>query len=448
MIAHEVAIPDEQECTEFQQGINTRDRISIHLFKMRLVCRTLCCSATSVFVALTQRDNFSDYKTLYLPPTSGSLAQLKKTFTGKDKIIAGLVTKVVYQITAAQSHDTDVEFLREMMYDSDIGNCEGACGPGSRKCVRVIAAKNVEMFEDQCSKDEDFALDLDGPNGRRDLQAILTRLKSLKVVRAEVEDFWGETFEFLLGSPGENEAVGRSAYTHGLPVLIEQLSKSVATDLQLVGLGSHALIDLNPLAVMKLGRTKNFMSNITNFELEASHRDVVQREDWMEEPELGPLRRGDRINILLSYLKNLTTLVIGCRNDYSASGGPHIHDAVWLHDVLQEQRWPKLRSLTIHTTNVNLSTLLQTLIKHDGIETLVLNKLKHMLSDQWFHLLGFLRKKLALTEASITLARGVYDDHGELSKIISDYDVAPQTEVWVDVGAHVVKTMPEIVEIE
>jgi len=110
MIAREVAIPNEQECAEFRLGIDTRDRISVHLFKMRLVCRTLCCTATSVFVALTQRDNFSDYKALYLPPSSGSLARLKKTFTGKDKIIAGLVTKVVYQITAAQSEDTKWTF--------------------------------------------------------------------------------------------------------------------------------------------------------------------------------------------------------------------------------------------------------------------------------------------------------------------------------------------------
>ena len=447
MIAREVAIPNEQECAEFRLGIDTRDRISVHLFKMRLVCRTLCCTATSVFVALTQRDNFSDYKTLYLPPSSGSLARLKKTFTGKDKIIAGLVTKVVYQITAAQSEDTEVDFLREMLYD-DIGGCSGGCGPGSRKCVRTIVAKNVQMFGEQYTRDDDFALDLAGPTGRRDLQAILTRLKSLKVVRAEVEDFWGETFDYLLGSPDENHAVGRIPFLHGFPVFVEQLSKSTATDFQLVGLGSHAFSELYPMEVLKLGRKKNFMSNITHFELTASHRDVVQREDWMDEPELGPLRRGDRINILLGCLKNLTSLTIGCRDDYVASSDPHPGDALWLQDILNSQQWPRLRSLTLHTLNFDSGTLHRLLNKHRRIETLVLDKLKHVSSQDWLGLLEHLRRYPALTEASITVLRDLHAHHARLSSIISDYDVAPQTQAWVDIGAYVVEARPEIVELE
>lgn len=436
MIAHEVAKPSVHE--------EKRHQISINLFKLRLVCRTLSCTATSVFVALTQRDCFSDYTTIYLPPKTGSLEDLKSIFTAKDKTMSNLITKVIYQITTAQREETDEQYLVDRVCD-DCDSC--SCDEDSCESPRLIAARNVATFEAQTGRDDVFASALSSIKGTRALRAILTRLARLKVVRIEVEDFWEDYFVSYWGSPSENEAVGVIAYRQGLPVLLEELSKASATHVQLCGLGSYAFAGLYPLKMMKLKRAKNFLANITNFELTASRRDVVQMEEYMDEPELRPMRRADRISVLLSCFKNLSTLKIGYDDQYDDLGLGHLGDAEWLDTVLEAQVWPELKSFTLTKFHVEQDTLDGFFDLHEDLEAVVLDRLQNLDSDEWYSVLSTLHGNLSLSTATITIPRNLHPVHAELNKILSNYDKDSKSP-RIDVGAYVVQRSPKVEELE
>jgi len=436
MIVHEVAKPCVHE--------ETRHLISIHLFKLRLVCRTFSCTATSVFVALSQRDPFSDYKTIYLPPKSGSLEDLKAIFTAKDKTMSSLITKVVYQITAAHRDETDEQYLVDRVCDeSDCCDCD----QDSCQSPRLTVAQHVAIFEAQTGRDDEFASELSSTKGTRALRAILTRLPRLKVVRMEVEDFWEDYFVNYWGSPTENAAVGVTAYRQGLPVLLEELSKASATQVQLCGLGCYAFAGLYPLKMIKLKRSKHFLANITHFELTASRRDVVQMEEYMDEPELRPMRRADRISVLLSCFKNLSTLKIGYDDAYDDLGLGHLGDAEWLDTVLEAQVWPQLTSYALTKFHVEQDTLDSFFDSHEDLEIVVLDRLQNLDSDEWYSVLSTLQGNMTLSSAIITIPRNLHPVHAELSKIMSDHDKDNKCP-RVDVGAHVVKSSLKLEEVE
>lgn len=444
MIAHEVAKTCAHEaprCKCF--AANKPEKISVHLFKLRLVSRTFSCAATSVFVDLARRKEFTEYKVLYLPPKSVSLEDLAKIFTSKDRTLANLITKVVYQITTARDEDIDTEYLADYFGDmlDDHDDPLGKCVRASAAKVHELIDRNVSLFGEHCSAGAKFANDLCSTKGVRNFRAVLAGLRKLKAVRIEVEDFWDDTFDSFASSTSQHGAVGLAAYHEGVPAILEHLSKSGATNVQLDGFGSHAWAGLEPIKTIKLAKSRNFLAKITHFELGVSRRDDVFMEDWMQEPEHGPMRRGDRINILLNCLKGLRSLVITSEPFNSEKD-----DTQWLDDVLIGQTWPLLRSFTLKHAYVRSATLSSFFLLHKSLKAVVLDGLYNISSPQWYELLDTLRSESELSTASITIHEAMCNGDPRMIQIKSEHGKDARAP-WVDLGAYVVK-MAKVEELD
>lgn len=442
MIAHEVAKTRAHEAPKCACVARSK-KISVHLFKLRFVSHIFCRTATSVFLALVRRQDFSEYKTLYLPSTSMNLEDLTKTLAGKDKTIANIITKVVFQITTARNEDIDTDYLSDYFGDVLHGHHDGVCVRVSAANVHELIDRNVSLFEKHCSADAAFANDICLPKGIRNIRTLFAGLRKVKTVRFEVDDFWDETFDNFSSLTVQHEAVGLTAYRESVPTILEHLSKSGATDLQLIGFGSHAWAGLDPIRMMKLGRSRNFLGNITHFELNVSRRDDLDMQEWMQEPEHGLMRRGDRVRMLLSYLKKLKSLVI-----IGEVSNSERSDTDWLEDVLQGQTWPHLRSFTLKSVYVRPATLSSFFRLHQGLEVVVFGLLFLITAAHWYDLLEALRTQMELSSASTMIRRDLLTGHARMAQIMSEHDKDPKDLLWVDVGAYVVKGPVKIEELE
>jgi len=440
MIAEHVAKVDAHEKKD--------QKISKDLLKMRLVCKQFSEVATATFLSLIQTNHYDDYTTLHLPPKSGSLDLVASALSAKGSM-SSIVTNVKYHVVRSPVREPDYE---EWLYDvvsegGEAGDCSCGLHHGSTQTIDRAMSKNMSRFRKLCQAQDSFAEDLLKPSSARRLRDILARLPKLASVHVDLFDFWsGSSCDFL---ESEDETPPSSFYKSAFPVLLEAIGSSGAKELKSNGFGSYCLGGLHPLLINKLGRKKDFLKNIVNIDLVMTHCDDIGELDYGE-PYLTSLRRGDRLNLLLSCVKNLERLSLSYNDDTWFSGLEIHGDEQWLEDVFQAQKWPGLKSLTLRKFHIKTTMLLILFRTHKAtLNQITLDNIKGISATDWLLLLSFMRGNLKLTAAIIELNKRLYSSFPDLNKIISDCDQArsPSTDM-VDVGGYLLPQAREVIELE
>jgi len=438
MIANNVAEVGQQE----EKG----QKISTHLFKMRLLCKKFSTIATATFQLLVQGEDFSDYTILHLPPKSGSLDRLLGAFSPKS-IMSTIVTSVIYHVVSSPQRNPDYDEWQYYVIESKHNPPDCGCDKDDMEMTSPDMAmnKNERRFVKLCRAQDVFAEELSKPDALKKLRTIFSRLQCSSSIQFEMKDFWNGT---SWDTPGpEVDAPAAKFYHSALPVLLDAVGAGTATDLKVKGLGSFAFGPLHPLLITKLGRKKDFMKNIVNVDFVLTHSDDVGGLEYGE-PCLTALRRADRLSLLLSCIKNVESLSLSYEDECHWNEMVELdEDEAWLGDVLQGQKWTCLRNFTLRKFKANGKMLKALCRDHRGT-------LKHVTLDsveitaaEWVSLLNFMRNELNLTTASITLSRSVFGSVPALQEIMTKYDTGA-TSVMVDIGAYVLPPAREVIELE
>lgn len=424
--------------------------ISPHLLKMRLVCKKFSSIALATFLSLVQKEEHCSYSVLNLPPKSGNL-DVMSSACYRGGLMSTIVTSVKYHVaTAAQLELDDAEWLYEAL-DSQhrVGNC--GCDLKKKDWVESscedLVVRNTFLFQKLC-RDQDLFVDVLGqPASIRKLKSIFSQLERVSTVSLDIYDFWnGASWD----TPGpERDAVSRKFYRSGLPTLLEAISAGKATKLECAGVGSYALGGLHPILVNQLGRKKDFLKCVTTVELTMSHRDDVDGAD-MGEPYLAALKRGDRLGLLLSCVKNLKCLSLSYEDECGFQVGDELErDDVWIEELLQGQSWKFLRSFTLKKYYTDGSVLKEFLDQHSGSLTRITLEDIHIPDSDCLDLLNFLRNSVPLTNAVIRLSKNRHRESPDLKKIINDHDTALSPDVdLIDVGPYVLYRTREVIELD
>ena len=438
--------------------------ISSHLFKCRLISKTMYMAATAVFTKLAQQTSHAQYQILHLPPGSGDLATLIQALSGPHTMYGKLITSIVYHISSGQDREIDIEMAYGYFCNCE-HDCDGEEEPAAefefeeRTCCRASRKlpQDIDTYRRQCVRQDKFA---DHVHKSHDLlRILLTSLPSLAGLEIEVKDFWHSVPEIFLSSADENKTPARKAF-YVIPVLLEFLSASPASSIKLDGFGSYAFGALNPIRVSQLSKQKTFLRNITDLTLDLSHRDELFWDDGCEEISFGHIHHADRVSFLLHQLKKLQNLSLSCKEacgvEERIEKDP-ISDR-WLREVLGRQRWPLLRSFSLRGfsyahDNKELPAFLE---RHKStLVSLVLRDINFFSQsdhDPVVDLVKVMRDKLRLSTASITINKSVHL-RSEL-EIMLDHDESCReslaSPLWeVDIGALVVKSRKnKVVEIE
>lgn len=424
--------------------------ISPHLLKMRLVCKKFSSIASATFLSLVQKEEHSSYRILNLPPKSGNLDELFSACC-PGGIMSTIVTSVKYNVaTAAQLGLDDAEWLCEAL---DSRHRAANCGCNVKRhdwednfCEELVN-RNTVLFQRLC-KDQDSFVDVLGqPASIRKLKSIFSQLARVSTILLDIYDFW-EGASWDTPEP-ERDAVSKKFYRIGLPTLLEAISAGKATKLEFTGIGSYALGGLHPLVVNKLVRKKDFLKCITTVELVMTHCDDVDGVE-MGEPYLAALKRGDRLGLLLSCVKNLKCLSLSYKDECGFQVGSELErDDVWIEELLQAQSWNFLRCFSLKKYYTNGSVLKEFLSQHSGSLTTITLEDIHISDSDCLDLLNSLRNSIPLTNANIRLSRSRHCDLPDLKKIIDDYDTALSPDVdLIDVGPYVLYRAREVIELD
>lgn len=407
---------------------------------MRLVCRRFASAATFVFADLTSREEFDEYTVLNFPPSSMTLERLRAVLMSKAETLLDPIQKLVYHVTTAVNADLDTDYLSDWFISCDWVDCDGCpCGSGCHE--RNMADKNVALFLQQCADQDTFANRVSSPFGTTQLGAILSRLKSLDEIHINVEDYWEHLFGWDTAT-AETSAVGINIYRNVFPVLLEQLSRSRASSLVFSGWGSHAWAGLPPSKLVELSRKRNFLNNITSFELIANHRDDTNMLDGLDEPYYTELRRGDRASLLLGCMKNLASLTLSVSDDKDHSSSEAFRDREWLYDVLGTQAWKGLRSFSLKNFRANEEALAQFFKNHTRcLREVCLDNLDIPNRDL-IVVLKLMRAELQLKESEIIVLMSKVHDQ-ELKTIAAQRGVeVPDRGAFKDLGLYTIVDRP------
>jgi hypothetical protein len=416
--------------------------ISPDLFKARLISRTFSRVALDVFTSLVAYGDigakcackYADYTILHLPPKSGTLARVANTFAKADKIISGMVTKVVYNVTCSPKTEVDELELEEYYADvledgmtdcecDDIGDCK-YCD------TSALARRNIETFEKQRKAQHKFAVQLSGDKGFRLVTKLLLSLRNLKDVQLDCKDYWDVMMVYSghAGSYSGEESIEHGVYQQALPTIVGCMS---------------AAPHISSLHLKRVGSTGNFLQHLVNLNLTMSHRDDMDWDLDVYEATHRSLRAADRINIILSYATGLKSLTLAC-SVFEAYVDGDIGDSAWLRDVLYGLTFPSLTTFELCFFVLEqkaLQTLKAFLLRHK--ETLTRFVLERCLMDFDARLkqMEMLRDKFCLTSAKIVVG-ATYCGHApeQWRKVVEAHGVPLAAESpFVDIGAYVVK---------
>lgn len=442
MIAAEVAVSTKHEGHDHP--------ISPALFKMRLICRTFAAAATFVFLKLVSREDHSQYKVLNFPPRSGRLDGLKTALCAKDKTMPNLITSMVFHVTTALEDSPQDDYLHDFFHDMIDEDCDGRGDlEYSCHCGELVEA-NYAFFAQQCVLQDNFATHLKTGNGASNLGSIMARLKNLQQVELKIEDFWSDLYTFGI-STAETQVAGSTVFQNAIPVFLEQLSRSRASSLKFTGWGSHAWAGLHPLKLVELSRKKNFLSNITTFELNVTHRDNTDCPDGWDESLHYALGRGDRVCLLLSCMKNLASLTLEITDVNPRPGDETYGDKQWLRDVLSRQSWNGSRSFVLKDFKANEDSLKDFLMQHRGaLREIRMEKIEISDADL-LTCLNLMRTKLQLAQAYVdvepthVLATDLKDI---IAKHGSDVPAEALHAARKNIGGYVTGRRPEVIDLE
>ena len=125
------------------------------------------------------------------------------------------------------------------------------------------------------------------------------------------------------------------------------------------------------------------------------------------------------------------------------AGSSAIDNSEWLQNVLHGLQWKKLTQLTLHHIGIDFKSVRNLLYDHRGtLQNLTVNECRQK-AQEWYQLLGLLRKELSLRFASVKISSrdlkvAVSEELNKLNKIIKDFRVTKQYKD-VDIGSYVVK---------
>jgi len=317
---------------------------------------------------------------------------------------------------------------------------------------------NISTYKKQCVRQDNFATHIYKNN--KLLQTLLTSLPALARLEVTVKDFWEEVPGLFLSSAEENMTPARKAYHIVIPMLLASLSASPATKLRLDGFGSYAFGALSPISISRLNKRKTFLHNITDLELDLSHKDELFMEEDSGEMRFAHVQRSDRVSFLLHQLKKLRNPSLSCKEACAVEEDvekDHIADR-WLRDVLERQRWPSLHSFSLQgfTYSYDNKELCFFLCRHKSTSrNLVIrdiNFVGHADHDPLIDLVKVMRGKLTLSTATIMINKEL-DLEPALAMMLDDNDACCESLVSpllkVDIGALVLQPQTvEVVEVE
>jgi len=415
--------------------------VSKHLLRSRLICRSFNAAASYAFSKLAQKTKarIEAYTTIHLPTKKFDLDHLLRIFSSS--ITSSMIKTVVYHINSGES-EPDTYSLSELFDDPSMMDMSDEEDEWYSGRSEHLIEYNMTLFKAQCKLQQEFAKSLEAEQQQQRLAKLLSALPQLRTVRVHVKNFW--TMECMNQGTSEKYDVGYDAYKTGIPALLQALTTSTVTSLELQGLGTFTLGGLFPTQIHRICNLSRALKNIENLNLQFSHKDSVRDDDggfsdWAD--RFTSLSRADRVNHLLLFTENLQRLTLSCHDEDDICD---IDDGDWVQDVSRDLKWKRLTHLTLQNFTFDSPSIKD--LSHSQRDTLHSMTVTgcHQTAQQWLRLMIFLRDDLSLRSASVKIRNGDLKSAAseQLNKIIAEFGVNKQYQD-VDVGSYAIKPKAE-----